>query len=83
MPGHHESPGISNGSVIFTYDGRGRLTQVSNGYRYTISGLGQRVSKSGPDGTTYFVYDEQGRFFGLGEIEAPDRLRPRRLLVPS
>jgi RHS repeat-associated protein len=54
----------SNGSVTFTYDGRGRLTQVSNGYRYAINGLGQRVSKSGPGGTTYFVYDEQGRLVG-------------------
>ena len=34
----------------FTYDGRGRLTQVGNGYRYAINGLGQRVSKSGPGG---------------------------------
>jgi RHS repeat-associated protein len=55
---------ISNGSVAFTYDGRGRLTQTSNGYRYAINGLGQRVSKSGPGGTTYFVYDEQGRLLG-------------------
>ena len=63
----------SNGSVIFTYDGRGRLTQVSNGYRYTINGLGQRVSKSGPDGTTYFVYDEQGRL--IGEYDATGAVR--------
>ncbi len=54
----------SNGSVTFTYDGRGRLTQTSNGYRYAINGLGQRVSKSGPGGITYFVYDEQGRLLG-------------------
>ena len=54
----------SNGSVAFTYDGRGRLTQTSNGYRYAVNGLGQRVSKSGPRGTTYFVYDEQGRLIG-------------------
>jgi RHS repeat-associated protein len=54
----------SNGSVIFTYDGRGRLTQVSNGYHYAINGLGQRVSKSGPGGTTYFIYDEEGHLIG-------------------
>ncbi len=54
----------SNGSVTFTYDGRGRLTQTSSGYRYAINGLGQRVSKSGPDGITHFVYDEQGRLLG-------------------
>ena len=54
----------SNGSVTFTYDGRGRLTQTSNGYRYAINGLGQRAMKSGPGGVTYFVYDEQGRLIG-------------------
>ena len=58
----------SNGSVTFTYDGRGRLTQTSNGYRYAINGLGQRVSKSGPGGITYFVYDEQGHL--IGEYDA-------------
>ena len=63
----------SNGSVIFTYDGRGRLTQVSNGYRYAINGLGQRVSKSGPGGTTYFIYDEQGHL--LGEYDATGAAR--------
>ncbi len=54
----------SDGSATFTYDGRGRLTQTSGGYRYAINGLGQRVSKSGPGGTTYFAYDEQGRLIG-------------------
>ena len=38
--------------------------QASNGYRYAINGMGQRVSKSGPSGTTYFTYDEQGRLIG-------------------
>ena len=65
----------SNGSVTFTYDGRGRLTQTSNGYRYAINGLGQRVSKSGPGGITYFVYDEQGRL--IGEYDACGRARAR------
>jgi len=58
----------SNGSVTLTYDGRGRMTQASNGYRYAINGLGQRVSKTGPADTTYFVYDEQGRL--IGEYDA-------------
>jgi RHS repeat-associated protein len=44
------------------------MTQVSNGYRYAINGLGQRVSKIGPVDTTYFVYDEQGRL--IGEYDA-------------
>ena len=62
----HDAAGnlTDNGSVTFAYDGRGRLTQVSNGYRYAINGLGQRVAKSGPGGTTYFAYDEQGRLIG-------------------
>ncbi len=63
----------SNGSVTFTYDGRGRLAQASNGYRYAFNGLGQRVSKSGPGGTTYFVYDEQGRL--IGEYDASGATR--------
>jgi len=65
-----------NGTVTFTYDGRGRLTQSSSGYRYAINGLGQRVSKSGPDvatGTTYFVYDEQGHL--IGEYDATGAMR--------
>ena len=61
-----------NGSVNFTYDGRGRLTQVSNGYRYAINRLGQRVAKIGPPGITYFAYDEQGHLIGeydqLGKV---------------
>ncbi len=54
----------TNGALAFTFDGRGRLMQVSNGFRYAINGLGQRVSKSGPAGTTYFAYDEQGHLIG-------------------
>jgi RHS repeat-associated protein len=61
-----------NGAVTFAYDARGRMTQVSNGYRYAINGLGQRVSKTGPSDTTYFVYDEQGRLIGeYGSSGAP------------
>ena len=67
----------SNGSLTFTYDGRGRMTQASNGYRYAINGLGQRVSKTGPVETTYFVYDEQGRL--IGEYDASGA--PRQELV--
>jgi RHS repeat-associated protein len=57
-----------NGGLTFTYDARGRMTQVSSGYRYAINGLGQRVSKTGSGETTYFVYDEQGRL--IGEYDA-------------
>ena len=63
----------NNGSVILAYDGRGRLVQASNGYRYAINGMGQRVSKSGPSGTTYFTYDEQGRL--IGEYDASGTVR--------
>ena len=63
----------NNGRVILTYDGRGRLTQANNGYRYAMNGMGQRVSKSGPGGTTYFAYDEQGRL--IGEYDASGAVR--------
>ena len=61
----------NNGTVTMTYDGRGRLTQLSSGHRYAINGAGQRVAKSGSGvatGTLYFVYDEQGRL--IGEYDA-------------
>jgi uncharacterized protein RhaS with RHS repeats len=65
-----------NGSVTFTHDGRGRLSQVSNGYKYSINGVGQRVAKSGPavaTGTLHFVYDEQGHL--IGEYDAAGTVR--------
>lgn len=67
---------IGNGSMTFTYDGRGRLSHTSSGYRYSINGLGQRVAKSGPavaTGTLYFVYDEQGHL--IGEYDAAGAVR--------
>ena len=63
----------TSGGLAFTFDGRGRLSQVSNGYSYAINGLGQRVSKSGPAGTTYFAYDEQGHL--IGEYDASGAVR--------
>jgi YD repeat-containing protein len=65
-----------NGSVTFTYDGRGRLSQTTSGHKYSINGLGQRVAKGGPGiatGTVYFVYDEQGHL--IGEYDATGAVR--------
>lgn len=50
-----------------TYDGRRRLTQVSdasgaNGYQ--VNGLGQRPRKSGTGGVSRFVHDEAGHLLG-------------------
>ena len=65
-----------DGSLSYGYDGRGRLTQLSSGYRYSINGAGQRVAKAGPGvatGILHFVYDEQGRL--IGEYDATGTVR--------
>jgi len=69
------SGGITgDGTNVFSYDGRGRLTQVTAGSdttQYAINGLGQRVAKTGAGvatGAAYFVYDEAGHL--LGEYDA-------------
>ena len=59
----------SDGTNLFTYNGRGRLSQVQRGANtvgYLINGLGQRVAKDkgGAGGVTYFAYDEQGHLIG-------------------
>jgi len=59
----------SDGANIFSYNPRGRLTQVKRGASsvgYLINGLGQRVAKDkgGTGGMTYFSYDEQGHLIG-------------------
>jgi RHS repeat-associated protein len=61
-----------NGILALAYDGRGRLTGLNSGYSYLINGLGQRVAKSGATGTSYYVYDEQGRL--IGEYDAAGAL---------
>jgi len=70
----------SDGTNTFSYDGRGRLVQVTTGAattQYAINGLGQRVAKTGsfaalgsvyPVPPVYFVYDKAGHL--LGEYDA-------------
>jgi len=70
----------SDGTNTFSYDGRGRLVQVTTGAattQYAINGLGQRVAKTGsfaalgsvyPVPPVYFVYDKAGHL--IGEYDA-------------
>jgi len=49
----------------------GRMTSVTNGVvttSYAFNALGERVKKSSPLSTTYFVYDEAGHL--IGEYDA-------------
>jgi RHS repeat-associated protein len=59
---------LGEGTNTFTYGGAGRMTSVSNSTsgtaQYLHNVLGERVKKSGPTGTTYFVYDEAGHLLG-------------------
>ena len=59
--------------VTYIYNNAGRLVSVQNGSTfvatYQVNALGQSVSKTGTNGTTLFVYDEQGHL--LGEYNKP------------
>ena len=55
----------ANGDTL-SYEAEGRLTQVFDNSRqiqtgYAYDGDGQRVQKTGPGGTTVYVYDALGR----------------------
>src|SRR5437667_3017914 len=56
-----------DGTRSFTYNNAGRMTSVTNGVvttSYAFNALGERVKKSSPLSTTYFVYDEAGHLIG-------------------
>lgn len=57
-----------NGTRTFSYNQAGRLSEVhENGQlvaSYTYNALGQRVSKSTPSGTSYYLYDLSGKLIG-------------------
>ena len=60
-----------DGTRSFTYNNAGRMTSVTNGIvttSYAFNALGERVKKSSPLSTTYFVYDEAGHL--IGEYDA-------------
>ncbi|WP_176225107.1 RHS repeat domain-containing protein [Methylomagnum ishizawai] len=54
---------LGDGANTFLYNDRGRLVQA-NTTKYLVNGLGQRVKKSGPLGTSLFAYDGDGRLVG-------------------
>ncbi|TLY91260.1 MAG: RHS repeat protein [Gammaproteobacteria bacterium] len=56
-----------DGARSFTYNNAGRMTSLTNGAvitSYAFNALGERVKKSSPLSTTYFVYDEAGHLIG-------------------
>lgn len=53
----------SDGASTYSYDARNRLVNAGSTL-YALNGLGQRLQKAGPFGTTNFVYDEQGQLLG-------------------
>ncbi len=60
---YDQAGNITRDGVNFTYDGRGRLKQVSTTQgtvQYGLNGLGQRVTKPGQ----VFIYDEAGHLLG-------------------
>jgi RHS repeat-associated protein len=57
----------SDGTRAYTFNQRGRLSQVtvgSNSTSYIYNALGQLIEKSGSAGTTLLVYDEAGHLLG-------------------
>jgi RHS repeat-associated protein len=59
---------LSNGTLSFSYNGRGRRsssTSASATTNYLYNALGERIMKSGgPAGTVIFMYDEAGHLVG-------------------
>lgn len=65
----HDNAGrlVDDGLNTYTYSDRGRLSVVRNAAGTTsflYNGLEQRVAKSGPLGTFFYVYDEAGHLLG-------------------
>jgi RHS repeat-associated protein len=57
----------SDGTRAYTFNRRGRLSQVTvgiNSTSYIYNALGQLIEKSGSAGTTLLVYDEAGHLLG-------------------
>jgi hypothetical protein len=58
---------LERATATYGYDHAGRRTTATiNGqsWQYAYNGLGQRVRKSGPTGTTLYAYDEAGHLTG-------------------
>jgi RHS repeat-associated protein len=60
------APAYAASSLTFSYNNRGRMASAttSGTTSYIYNGLGQRIQKSGPGGTTLFAYDEAGHLLG-------------------
>lgn len=62
------APTYTAKTITFSYNNRGRLASVTpsgtTATAYTYNAVGQRIEKSGPGGTTLFVYDEAGHLLG-------------------
>lgn len=60
------APAYAVSALTFAYNNRGRMASVtaSGQTTYVYNVLGQRIQKSGPGGTTVFVYDEAGHLLG-------------------
>ena len=59
---------LSDGSRTFTYNDAGRMASATFAgatTNYWYNALGQRVKKSGPLGTSHFVYNEAGHLLGV------------------
>jgi RHS repeat-associated protein len=65
----HDAAGriTSDGANTYSYSDRGRMSSATvavGTVSYAYNGLEQRARKMGPNGTSYYVYDEQGQLLG-------------------
>ncbi len=57
---------LADGTHTYTYDARNRLESIDGGATacYLYNALGQRIKKTSSQGSTVFMYDEQGQLIG-------------------
>jgi RHS repeat-associated protein len=63
--GNLSSSGFEGNLVTMTYDGWGRKTSLNDpsagNYTYSYNGLGELVSETTPNGTSYYTLDDTGK----------------------